>query len=72
MENLLARMQKEFGSIGKETILKVGRCNEALARACKEIGIARLTHHDLRHLFATRCIESGVDNYSLDAIIAVG
>ncbi|MDA1277859.1 MAG: tyrosine-type recombinase/integrase [Verrucomicrobia bacterium] len=20
-----------------------------------------LTHHDLRHLFATRCIESGVD-----------
>jgi integrase len=32
-----------------------------LARACKEIGIAKLTHHDLRHLFATRCIESGVD-----------
>lgn len=22
---------------------------------------AKLTHHDLRHLFATRCIESGVD-----------
>jgi integrase len=21
----------------------------------------RVTHHDLRHLFATRCIESGVD-----------
>jgi len=21
----------------------------------------RITHHDLRHLFATRCIESGVD-----------
>jgi integrase len=30
-------------------------------RAAKKIGIARLTHHDLRHLFATRCIESGVD-----------
>src|SRR5439155_26118463 len=25
------------------------------------IGADRITHHDLRHLFATRCIESGVD-----------
>jgi integrase len=25
------------------------------------IGIERITHHDLRHLFATRCIESGMD-----------
>lgn len=25
------------------------------------IGIERITHHDLRHLFATRCIEAGVD-----------
>jgi integrase len=23
--------------------------------------IPRITHHDLRHLFATRCIESGMD-----------
>ena len=23
--------------------------------------IPRITHHDLRHLFATRCIEAGVD-----------
>jgi integrase len=23
--------------------------------------MARITHHDLRHLFATVCIESGVD-----------
>ena len=22
---------------------------------------ARLTHHSLRHLFATRCVESGID-----------
>jgi integrase len=26
------------------------------------LNIHRITHHDLRHLFATRCIESGVDN----------
>jgi integrase len=30
-------------------------------RAAQKLGIARITHHDLRHLFATRCIESGVD-----------
>jgi integrase len=25
------------------------------------VGVERITHHDLRHLFATRCIEAGVD-----------
>ena len=29
-------------------------------RAAQEVGIEPLTHHDLRHLFATTCIESGV------------
>ena len=30
-------------------------------RAAKNAGMIRITHHDLRHLFATRCIETGVD-----------
>jgi len=30
-------------------------------RAAKAIGMKRITHHDLRHLFATRCSESGVE-----------
>lgn len=60
MEGLLKRLQTE-GERGEDRILKISRCNEALLRACKEIGIRRITHHDLRHLFATRCIESGVD-----------
>ena len=30
-------------------------------RAAKIVVMPRITHHDLRHLFATRCIESGVD-----------
>jgi len=32
----------------------------ALARACSRLGIATLRPHDLRHYFATACIESGV------------
>jgi integrase len=44
-----------------DTICKVGDCEKSLTNACKKAGIARITHHDLRHLFATRCIESGVD-----------
>lgn len=61
MEKLLKRMKENLGTVGKDPILQVGKCNEALTRGCKAIGISRLTHHDLRHLFATRCIESGVD-----------
>lgn len=30
-------------------------------RACAELNIARIAHRDLRHLFASSCIESGVD-----------
>jgi integrase len=42
-------------------ILRVNECAGALQSAYKALGIDPLTHHDLRHLFATRCIESGVD-----------
>ena len=42
-------------------VLRVNECKGALASACKAVGVKRLTHHDLRHLFATRCIEAGVD-----------
>lgn len=42
-------------------VCNVGECEKALTRACKVTGVARITHHDLRHLFATVCIESGVD-----------
>ena len=33
----------------------------ALRGACKRLGIPRMKHHDLRHYFATTCIEAGVD-----------
>lgn len=42
-------------------VLAVMECQKALDKACRLTGITRITHHDLRHLFATRCIQSGVD-----------
>jgi integrase len=42
-------------------VFRVRECQKSLDRAAKRVGIDRITHHDLRHLFATRCIESGVD-----------
>lgn len=49
-------------AVGAEyPVAGVGSCELALTAACKAVGVKRMTHHDLRHLFATRCIESGVD-----------
>lgn len=42
-------------------VVGVQECQKAIDSACKKLEITRFTHHDLRHLFATRCIESGVD-----------
>jgi integrase len=44
-----------------DRIMLVRECQKAIDRAAKKVNIHRITHHDLRHLFATRCIESGVD-----------
>ena len=58
IEDTLARLQ----SISKgDYILPAKAARRSLATACKLAGVAPLSHHDFRHLFATRCIESGVD-----------
>ncbi|SPE57223.1 Integrase family protein (fragment) [Verrucomicrobia bacterium] len=61
MEVLLTRLKDKLGTAATGRVMRVSECTLALVRACKEIGIPKLTHHDLRHMFATRCIESGVD-----------
>jgi integrase len=59
---LFQRMRSERPNESLETkVFRVRECQKALDRACKKVGADRITHHDLRHLFATRCIESGVD-----------
>ena len=44
-----------------DAVMEVRECQGAMDRAAKKVEMTRITHHDLRHLFATRCIESGVD-----------
>ena len=63
MKELLEKLKAENSQVttANDTICRVHECQKALDTACKKISIARITHHDLRHLFATRCIESGVD-----------
>jgi integrase len=62
MVQLLERLRAERSDEPPETpVMKVRECQKAMDRAAKVVGMTRITHHDLRHLFATRCIESGVD-----------
>jgi integrase len=63
MRRLLERLRAERGAdrFFHTPVLAVRKFKRALLRACRNLGLARLTHHDMRHLFATRCIERGVD-----------
>jgi integrase len=62
MKSLLERIQGERPEAQSgDMVMKVQECQKAMDHAAKKIGMQRITHHDLRHLFATRCIESGVD-----------
>jgi integrase len=63
MRLLLERIRGERGEneFLANPVMRVHECQGAINSACKSLGITRFTHHDLRHLFATRCIESGVD-----------
>ncbi len=63
---LLTRLRSKLPSLnGNQTtpnpVLSVKECQKSLDSACMKVGMQRITHHDLRHLFATICIESGMD-----------
>src|SRR5262249_10187592 len=61
MRALLERLKIQQTPQAGDRVCILGECEKSLTRACKIVGIARLTHHDLRHLFASACIESDVD-----------
>lgn len=59
---LLKRLRSERpDEPASEPVMKVQECQKAMDRACKLLEIDRITHHDLRHFFATSCIEAGID-----------
>lgn len=58
LEKLRADRSQEPASA---PIMRIHECQKSMDRAAKIVGMERITHHDLRHLFATICIESGVD-----------
>ena len=44
-----------------DPVLLIKSPREALGNSCSRLGIDHMRVHDLRHIFATRCIEAGVD-----------
>jgi integrase len=62
MKELLERLRAERPEEDPtESVMKVRECQKSMDRAAQQVGMKRITHHDLKHLFATRCIEEGVD-----------
>ncbi len=58
---LLERLKAEQETKPEDYVLRVKTANAAMKQAAGTISMDKLTHHDLRHLFATMCIEAGVD-----------
>ena len=59
LQALQPLITKKRQAEGKVFHIKTPRI--ALRNACKRLGVEHMRVYDLRHLFATRCIESGVD-----------
>lgn len=55
--------------VGRENILRIRQCRDALTKACKELNLPHYTHHDLRRFFTVNMIEAGADIPSVAAIL---
>src|ERR1700719_2145372 len=60
LERMLTELRAERSNEpSSATVMHVFECQNSMTHAAAKIGMKRITHHDLRHLFATICIESG-------------
>ncbi len=65
LNQLLKRLRLEQKPQPTDRICKVSECQRSLDRACRLTGCKRITHHDLRHYFVTKCLQAGVDVFTL-------
>ena len=67
---LLEKMRNEREDEGQTScVLQVKSCNGFLRKAAKEVGAPSISHHDLRHLFATTAMEAGIDVPTISRIM---
>jgi integrase len=65
LKQLLERLQQKQNPKSADRICKISECQRSLDRACKLAECKRLTHHDLRHYFVTKCLQAGIDVFTL-------
>ena len=65
LKQLLKKMQQKQNPKPTDRICRVSECQNSLNRACKLAECKRLTHHDLRHYFVTKCLQASVDVFTL-------
>ena len=58
---LLLRLHDKRSPKPSDAISQIDSAKRSLATACRRLVYPHFTHHDLRHFFATTCIEAGVD-----------
>ena len=61
LQELLLRLQSEREVKPNDFVSLTKSAKKCLQTACRKLGFPQFTHHDFRHLFATTCIEGGVD-----------
>jgi hypothetical protein len=65
LKQLLGQLQHKHNPKPTDRICKVSECQRSLDRACKPAECKRLTHHDLRYYFVTKCLQPGVNGFTL-------
>ena len=62
LREFLNSMREHRGVVkDSDNVLGRQRIDKALRRACQRVGVEYLRHHDLRHYFATKAVQSGID-----------